>query len=77
MIQYIDAIYEDGVFRPVYMPAHPLAEGQHVRIVIDAVSPQDSLSLAVRVYEGLSEEDVKDVERIALDRSNFFTGSTE
>ncbi len=31
------------------------------------------LKLARQVYEGLSEKDIEEIERIALDRSNFFS----
>ena len=30
------------------------------------------LELAGKIYEGLSEEDVEEIERIALNRTNFF-----
>ncbi len=40
MIQILDAIYKDGVFRPVNMLSQPLAEGQHVLIVIDVAAPE-------------------------------------
>ncbi len=32
----------------------------------------ESLKLATRVYDGLSDEDIDEIEQIALDRSNFF-----
>lgn len=35
-------------------------------------SANNIIKLAEKVYEGLSEEDVEEIERIALDRSNFF-----
>ncbi|MGI8884019.1 MAG: AbrB/MazE/SpoVT family DNA-binding domain-containing protein [Pyrinomonadaceae bacterium] len=31
------------------------------------------LKLAENIYEGLSEEDIEEIEKIALDRSNFFS----
>ena len=38
--------------------------------------PDDVLTLAGQVYEGLSEEDIDDVERISLDRRGFFGDRT-
>ena len=73
MTQVLDAVYEHGVFRPITLPGPPLIEGQHVRITVETDTPEDILGLAAKVYEGLSEQDVNDVERIALDRSAFFT----
>ena len=67
-----EAIYENGIFRPLTMPAPGLAEGQQVRLVVETQPADDLLALAARVYEGLSEQDVDDVERVALDRSAFF-----
>ena len=32
----------------------------------------ESLKLATRVYDGLSDEDIDEIEQIALNRSNFF-----
>jgi predicted DNA-binding antitoxin AbrB/MazE fold protein len=73
MTQIIDAVYEHGIFRPVTSPAPPLTEGQQVRIIVEVDTLEDILGLAAKVYEGLSEQEVNDVEQIALDRSAFFT----
>lgn len=49
-----------------------LNEGQ-VKIMVESEStPKDILALAGRVYAGLSEEDMNDIERIALERGAFF-----
>ncbi len=70
--QMIDAIYENGAFRPLAPLNTPLEEGQKVRLVIETpLSPKEMTELATSVYEGLSEEDITEIERIALDRSNF------
>ncbi len=37
------------------------------------MNPNEMLKLAEKFYEGLSEEDIEEIERIALDRSNFFS----
>jgi predicted DNA-binding antitoxin AbrB/MazE fold protein len=67
-----EAVYENGVFRPLEPLSHPPVEGQQVRLVVETVSPEQILELATKVYEGLSPEEIEEVEEIALDRSNFF-----
>ena len=41
------------------------------------MNPDALLKLAEKIYEGLSEEDIDEIERIALDRSNFFGERTK
>lgn len=49
-----------------------LNEGQ-VKITVESEStPEDIIALAGCVYAGLSEEDMNDIERIALERGAFF-----
>ena len=77
MKHVIDAIYENGIFRPMQPNVIEIAEGTHVRITVDDETELESLKLATRVYDGLSEEDIDEIEQIALNRSNFFgTSST-
>ena len=70
----IEAIYEYGVFRPLKRPG--LSEGQYVRLIVETTSVEETtdemLELAAQVYEGLSDPDVDDVERIAFNRRRFF-----
>jgi predicted DNA-binding antitoxin AbrB/MazE fold protein len=67
----LEAVYEHGVFRPVVKPAG-IAEGQHVRLTVESGSPEDILALAASVYEGLTDEEIDDVEKIAFARDDFF-----
>ena len=73
MTQIVDAVYEHGTFRPITPSTVPLSEGQQVRLVVETTPADDILALASQVYDGLSEQDVNEVEEIALDRSAFFT----
>jgi len=62
----VEAIFQDGVFRP----ARPLRlrEGQRVRLTVEVVAeaaPDDILGLASRVYGGLSQGAVGDIEDTA------------
>lgn len=71
MIQTIEAIYEDGVLKPLQPLA--LVEHQRVLVTIDesSESPEEALKDWQQVYEGLSEEEIAEIEAIVLDRSNF------
>ena len=68
----LEAVYEDGVFKPL---SHPkLNEGQQVRLIAEETSgvrPEHILDLAAQVYQGLSQEEIAEIEKIALDRRNF------
>lgn len=76
-VETIDAVFEHGSFRVLRPPRIPLRDGQRVRLVIDTEeppSPDRILALAAGVYEGLSPQEVKEVEQIALQRQDFFGG---
>jgi predicted DNA-binding antitoxin AbrB/MazE fold protein len=72
----VEAILEDGVFKPVERPEIP--EGEQVRLTVEtAARPEreDPLKLAARVYRGLRPDEIDQVERVALDRTRFFTST--
>jgi predicted DNA-binding antitoxin AbrB/MazE fold protein len=75
MTKELDAIYENGTFRPVGDAKIPLPDGTRVRLSVESVqlTSADVLALAARVYAGLSDKDVAEIEQIAMDRSHFFT----
>ncbi len=69
----ISAIYQDGVLKP--LEPLDLPERQQVQLTVSMPADehvQDPLSAWQTVYQGLSAQEVADVERIALDRSEFF-----
>ena len=71
--QTLDAIFENGVFKPLKSPQLP--EGLHVRLEVEIApgdNTEDLLELAAQVYEGLSEQQINEIEHIALDRRDFF-----
>ena len=74
MTQTIEAIYQNGMFKPLNPISEEITDGKKVEITINdkKLSPEEMLELASQVYEGLSEEDIAEIETIALDRSNFF-----
>jgi len=68
----VDAVYQDGVFRPVRSPELP--DGERVRLTVERVVPaksDDILKLADRVYEGLSAQDIDEIEDMARHRPLF------
>ena len=68
----VDAVYQDGVFKPVSSPELP--EGERVRLTVERVTqtkPDDILKLASRVYDGLSQQDIHDIEDMARHRALF------
>ena len=73
MKQTLEAIYEDGVFKPVEHLEIP--NGQQVRLEVETLSDpsmEDVLSLAAQVYEGLTDQDINEIEQIAFQRADFF-----
>jgi len=69
----VEAVYEQGMFRLVQSPLVPLQEGQRVRIAIDTeLTTQDILTLATSVFDGLSEQDVQEIDTITRQRNPFF-----
>lgn len=74
MSQIIEAVFESGAFRVLDKVKLPFLEGQQVRLIIELPSetPEDLLNLAAEVYEGLSKEEIDEIEHIALDRHDFF-----
>jgi predicted DNA-binding antitoxin AbrB/MazE fold protein len=68
----LEAVYEDGVLRPLEDPG--LQEHQRVLLEI-RFEPREQASSALeawhQVYEGLSADEIAEVEAMALDRSRF------
>ena len=70
----INAIYENGMFRPIGITTVPFIDGQAIRITLDDEVDPEALRLAMNVYEGLSVTEMNEIEQIALDRGNLFGG---
>lgn len=69
MRQTIKARYHDGVLQPL-----ALADEAEVQVTVDtemAVSTEEILRRAARVYHGFTAEDIAHVETIVLDRQHF------
>lgn len=71
MPKTVEAIFEDGVLKPI-SPLN-ISEHKKVKLVIEdeSLEPFDVLSLASMVYNGLTPEDIEEIEKLALDRSRF------
>ena len=74
MRQTLDAIFENGTFRPLSNAPLPLSPGQRVRLIVETPveAGADVIELAAQVYEGLSDDQVDEIEQIILDRRDFF-----
>lgn len=71
-IRVFEAIYEDGVLKPLQDPGLPEHHRFSVRVQeLGETWAADALEAWHRVYAGLSDEDIAEVEEIALDRSRF------
>lgn len=71
----LHAIYEGGAFWPLKDQHVALPEGEIVKLTVQSAhssSAYNVLALAGKVYEGLSGQDIAEIERIALDRTRFF-----
>ena len=71
MTKTVEAIFENGVFKPI----SPLSLSEHKKVTLiikdNNEEPTDILSLASLVYDGLSPKDIEDIEILVLDRSSF------
>lgn len=73
MTQTIEAIYQNGMFKPLNPISELISEGEKVKLVLETEEKENPImKLAENFYEGLSEQDIDEIEKIALDRSNFF-----
>ena len=71
-VPVFEAVYEDGVLKPLQDPGLPEHHRFSVRVQeLGESRAADALEAWHRVYAGLSDEDIAEVEEIALDRSRF------
>jgi len=71
MSRTVEAIFEGGVLKPT----SPLNIPEHKKVTLiieDEIEESlDILSLATMVYNGLSAEDIENIEKLMLNRSHF------
>lgn len=77
MSESIEAVYECGVFRPL----SPFAAEEGTRVVLqverdDASFSNDFLKVAGSVYDGLSDEQIRELEKHIQRRQAFFGRAT-
>lgn len=66
----VEAVYQNGVFKPL-TPVE-LEEGQKVALEVAPIEPPtEHLPPWCNFMEGLDEKEIKEIEAIILDRSNF------
>ncbi len=74
----VEAVCEHGGFRLASPADLKLTEGQKVRLVVDPIEkPDEILSLAGRVYEGLTDDQIDSVEQHIRRREDFFGERTQ
>jgi predicted DNA-binding antitoxin AbrB/MazE fold protein len=71
MDRVLEAIYENGVFKPqgsINLPEH-----QRVTLTVHPLveNPDTELEAWQHVYAGLSDQDIAEIENMAVDRSHF------
>jgi predicted DNA-binding antitoxin AbrB/MazE fold protein len=71
MQKTVTAVFEDGVLKP--LESVDLPEHQRVKVTIEVRSPEEVLAGWRSVYDGLSADEIDEIERIALDRSHFLS----
>ena len=74
MSQTIEAIYQNGMFKPLNPVPEEITEGKEVILNIKTreESANEIMKAAENFYEGLSDSDIAEIENVMLDRSNFF-----
>jgi predicted DNA-binding antitoxin AbrB/MazE fold protein len=74
MMQTIEAIYQNGMFKPLKPISEEIEEGEKVKLLVETGHEEVNpiMKLAENFYEGLSDEDIEEIEKVTLDRSNFF-----
>lgn len=71
--QTCEAVFENGAFRPLTPLPASLREGQRVRLEVKMEEESNRvLDLASAVYEGLSNNEIDEIEEIALQRGDIF-----
>ena len=69
----IEAVFTHGAFHPASVLDLPFSEGQKVRLVVEPMGKADEiLALAAEVYEGLSSDQIDEIEKLAHRREDFF-----
>ena len=69
--QTIEAVYENGVFRPLQPLNEEVKEGEKVRLRLYTINAAlQALNALTHIYDGLSEEEIAQVEKAILRRSN-------
>ena len=74
MSETLEAIFEEGKFKPLGNGSLPFSEGQHVKLIVEAPEATEAnpVELARQVYDDLTSKEIDEIETIALDRGHFF-----
>jgi len=71
----IDAVFDNGTFIPIGDQAITLSQGQRVKLIVET-SPErqnEVIELITKVYDGLTDSEIEEIEKITLTRNAFFS----
>lgn len=74
MRKVCDAVYENGVFKPISLPSE-ITDGQYVRLTFEPKEKpgaEDVVGLFAKVFEGMTTAEIDEIEKVVLDRRDFF-----
>jgi predicted DNA-binding antitoxin AbrB/MazE fold protein len=77
-LRVFEAVFEDGVLKPLQDPG--LAEHHRFSVQVQELGggdPGSELAAWHEVYSGLSDDEIAEVETMALDRSRFSREDSE
>jgi hypothetical protein len=76
--EVIEAIYEQEGFRIINPRDLKLIEGQKVFLIVEPIKePEDILSIATRVYDGLTDDQIDFIEQYIRRRKDCFGARTQ
>lgn len=66
-MQFMKTVYSD-------LDEIHISDGLKIKLIIDSDNEEsnDIMNLATEIYDGLSEKDISEIEKITLDRKDFF-----
>lgn len=68
MVETVIAVCENGILKP--LDEIHVINGKKVKLTIE--TDDEILNLATSVYEGLSDKEINEVEKIAFERKDLF-----
>lgn len=68
--QTLEAVYENGMFRPLQPVGQQIKEGEKVRLQVHTVSAAlHAIEELMHIFDGLTEEEIREIEKAVVRRS--------